>query len=81
MIRPKTEAHDLEVKIRRARQFLQKRDKVLITLIFRGREMAHADRGRSLLEEIKNRLEEVAKVEKGPTFEGRRITMTLIPKG
>jgi len=79
-LRPKTEEHDLEVKLRRAREFLKKKDKVLINMVFRGREMRHTELGHHLMEEVKKRLEEVAKVEKGPTMEGRRITMTLAPK-
>jgi translation initiation factor IF-3 len=77
---PKTEAHDLEIKLGRAREFLLRRDKVFINMRFRGREMSHADLGQALLDRIGKALEDVAKVEQSSRLEGRRLTMTLAPK-
>lgn len=77
---PKTEEHDLKIKIQRARTFLERRDKVLFNIRFRGREMTHVDLGEAMLERIKKELEDIAKVEQNARLEGRRLTMTLAPK-
>jgi len=79
-IRPKTGDHDIEVKLKRAREFLGEHDKVLLNVLFRGREMAHIDQGRMVLMEMITKLEDVAKVEKPPSMEGRRMTAILAPK-
>jgi len=80
-LRPKTGDHDIEFKVKRARQFLEHRDKVKVNVQFRGRENAHRDRGRELLEQIMTSLEDIAKVEKTPGMEsGRNMTMVLAPK-
>ena len=76
-LRPKTGDHDIEVKVKRARGFLEDRDKVKMTVIFRGRENAHHERGRSMLTEIAEQLDEIAKVEKLPGMESQR-TMSII---
>lgn len=80
-VRPKTGQHDIDVKVRRARDFLTHRDKVLINVLFRGREMAHIDVGQSIVEAIIAQLEDIAKVEKPPRMEGRRMSAILAPKG
>ena len=74
---PKIGRHDLEIKVNRAREFLQRGDRVQFTLRFRGREMAHQDLGREILNSIKAALEGVAKVERDFRMEGRRLTMVL----
>ena len=74
---PKIGRHDLDIKINRARGFLHRGDRVQFTLRFRGREMAHQDLGREILNSIKAALEEVAKVERDFRMEGRRLTMVL----
>ena len=74
---PKIGRHDLDIKINRAREFLRRGDRVQFTLRFRGREMAHQDLGREILNSIKAALEEVAKVERDFRMEGRRLTMVL----
>jgi translation initiation factor IF-3 len=74
---PKIGRHDLEIKINRARGFLHRGDRVQFTLRFRGREMAHQNLGREILNSIKAALEEVAKVERDFRMEGRRLTMVL----
>ena len=81
-LRPKTGEHDIEFKIKRARRFLENRDKVKINVIFRGRENAHRDRGHEMLQGIIAILEDVAKVEKPPGMEGGRTMSTVLaPKG
>lgn len=80
-LRPKTGDHDIEFKVKQARQFLADKDKVKVNVMFRGREMAHVDRGREMINEIITTLEDVAKVEKPPTMEGRKnMTAVLTPK-
>lgn len=79
-VRPKTGQHDIDVKVRRARDFLSHRDKVLINVLFRGREMAHVEVGKGIVESIIEQLEDVAKVEKPPKMEGRRMSAILAPK-
>lgn len=79
-VRPKTGQHDIQVKVNRARDFLAHKDKVLITVMFRGREMAHIEEGRRVVQQIIDELEDVAKVESPPIQQGRRVTCTLAPK-
>jgi translation initiation factor IF-3 len=80
-LRPKTGKHDIDFKVERARTFLGQKDKVKINVIFRGRENAHHNRGREMLEEIMTALEDVAKVEKAPGMEsGRQMSMILAPR-
>ncbi len=80
-LRPKTGAHDIEFKVNRARTFLAQNDRVKVNVLFRGRENAHHDRGREILEEVIRQLEDVAKVEKFPSMEsGRSMSIILAPK-
>ncbi|VAX40329.1 Translation initiation factor 3 [hydrothermal vent metagenome] len=80
-LRPKTGAHDIEFKVNRARTFLGQNDRVKVNVLFRGRENAHHDRGREILEEVIRQLEDVAKVEKFPSMEsGRSMSIILAPK-
>lgn len=80
-LRPKTGEHDIDFKVKQAREFLTHKDKVKFTVIFRGRENAHHDRGREMLTEIIEQLQDVAKVEKTPGMEGgRSMTAVLTPK-
>lgn len=80
-LRPKTGAHDIEFKVKRARTFLDQNDRVKVNVLFRGRENAHHDRGREILEEVISLLEDVAKVEKRPSMEsGRSMSIILAPK-
>ncbi len=76
---PKIGDHDLQIKIDHARDFLERGDRVQFSLRFRGRELAHIDEGRAILEKIKNDLSEVAKVVQDYRFEGRRLSMGLVP--
>ena len=79
-VRPKTGKHDIDVKVNKAREFLSHKDKVLLSVMFRGREMAHIEEGRRVIERILEQLEEVSKVESPPRQQGRRISCTLSPK-
>ncbi len=79
-LRPKTGEHDLQVKIGHIKKFLGKRDKVKVTVIFRGREISLVDRGRELLNQIVEETAELAVVEQLPKFEGRTMVMVLSPK-
>jgi len=78
---PKIGDHDLEIKIKHAREFLARGDRVQFTLRFRGRELAHVDEGQKVFAKIQQDLSEVSKVDQGYRREGRRITMTLAPGG
>ena len=79
-LRPRTDEHDLGFKIRNMKKFLEKKDKVKVSVLFRGREMAYMDAGKTLLERIAQEVEEVGTVEQPPTREGWRLTMLLVPK-
>lgn len=77
---PNIDANDLNTKINAARKFITKGNKVKITLRFRGREMAHMQSSKHILDDIAKELEEVAVVEKAPKVEGRAISMVLAEK-
>ncbi|MGE3806123.1 MAG: translation initiation factor IF-3 [Gemmataceae bacterium] len=79
-VRPKTGDHDIETKVNQARRFLEHKDKVLVNVLFRGREMQHIDEGRRILLAILEKLQDLAKVEKAPSMEGKRMTAMLAPK-
>jgi translation initiation factor IF-3 len=79
-LRPRTDDHDLETKLRHARKFLEQKNKVKITVFFRGREMAYRSFGEELMEKVIHLLEDVAKVESEPKMEGRRMIMVLAAK-
>eukprot|EP00903_Cladosiphon_okamuranus_P021236 g19509.t1 len=77
--RPNTDTHDYEVKMRNVVKFLEKGDKVKVTLRFRGREMAHQNLGRELLERVAEDIKEIGKVENMPKMEGRQMIMMIGP--
>ena len=77
---PNIEANDLNTKMNSARKFLAKGNKVKVTLRFRGREMAHMNSSKHILDDIAKELEEVAVVEKAPKVEGRSVSMVLAEK-
>ena len=79
-VRPKTDDHDLETKVRHIKKFIGKNDKVKITLVFRGREFMLKEQANIILEKIVTMTEAFAQVEQHPKFEGRVITMLLGPK-
>ena len=78
-LRPKIGQHDQDVNVKHAREFITKGDKVLFSMRFRGREMAHYDLGIEMFQQIKAQLEDVAKVESDYTMSGRRLSMVLAP--
>ena len=79
-MRPRTEEHDLGFKLKNIQKFLEKRDRVKVTVLFRGREMAYMDQGIALLKRVAEEVEEFGTVEQAPTREGWRLTMVLVPK-
>jgi translation initiation factor IF-3 len=78
--RPKTEDHDYQFKLKHIKKFLADGNKVKVTVRFRGREMAHTDLGRKMLERLVHDTEEMASVEQQPKLEGRNMTLVLGPK-
>jgi translation initiation factor IF-3 len=79
-IRPKTEAHDLDVKIKHVIKFLEQHNKVKISMMFRGREIAYTDIGKKIMENIKNTLGDGCVIDQQPRLEGRNMIMILSPK-
>lgn len=79
-LRPKIGDHDFLTKANRARKFLGERDKVICSVIFRGRENAHVDEGFKLVRRLVTELEDVSKVEQPAAMHGRRIVIILAPK-
>ena len=78
--RPGIEEHDFATKTRHARAFLKEGNKVKVTLMFRGRQIAHPELGRAVVNRVAQELADVAKVETEPKFEGKFMTMILAPK-
>jgi translation initiation factor IF-3 len=79
-MRPKTDVHDLEFKIKHARTFIEQKNKVKFTVQFRGRELAYKEFGEQLLIKVQEMLSDVAKVEGERKFEGRNMTMVMTLK-
>jgi len=79
-VRPKTGEHDLQTKIGHIKKFIGRKDKVKVTVVFRGREITLSKLGMSLLEQIAIATEETAAVEQHPKFEGRSLIMILAPR-
>jgi translation initiation factor IF-3 len=80
-LRPKTEKHDLDFKIRNIRKFLTQKNKVKVTLRFRGREIVYADSiGVAVLNKIGEAIEDVGTVQMAPKMEGRQMVMFVVPK-
>ncbi len=79
-LRPKTGDHDIDFKVAQARAFLLHKDKVVVSVVFRGREMAHIDEGQRVMKAIVAKLEDISKMEAPPQQAGRRLTCTLSPK-
>ncbi len=78
-VRPKTDEHDFQTKLRHIRRFLDGGDRVKVTVFFRGREIVHKDRGLSMLHRVIEETEDIAKVEQEPRSEGRTMNMFLTP--
>src|SRR5690606_22292669 len=79
-LRPKTDDHDLHVKLRAARRFIESGNKVKFTVRFRGREITHPERARMQLDWILENVEDVANMEQRPTMEGRTMSLIISPK-
>ncbi|WP_082058942.1 translation initiation factor IF-3 [Candidatus Brocadia sp. AMX2] len=79
-LRPKTGEHDVQTKIRQARKFLENKDRVLISMMFKGRERAHTELGNEILKQVADALEDIAKVEKDKISDDRRMGIILSPK-
>jgi translation initiation factor IF-3 len=79
-LRPETDKHDLEMKLKHGREFLEKGHKLQFTMFFRGRQMLHRDRGFAVLEEITESLQDLAKIERPARMAHRRMTLLLVPK-
>ena len=79
-VRPKTDSHDLEVKLGHIQKFIEKKNKVKVTVVFRGREITLTERGKEVLEQISESAGEFASIEQPPKLEGRTMTMVLGPK-
>ncbi len=79
-LRPETDKHDLEMKLKHAREFLGKGHKLQFTMFFRGRQMLHRDRGYAVLEKITESLDDLAKIERPARMAHRRMTLLLVPK-
>jgi translation initiation factor IF-3 len=79
-VRPHTEDHDLGFKIRNLKKFLEKKNKVKVTVIFRGRELAYKEMGVDILNRVAEEVIEEGTVEQPPKHEGRNLTMVIVPK-
>ncbi len=79
-LRPEIGDNDLDVKVNQALKFLEKGDKVQFTLRFKGREVMHSDHGLQLMNEVRDKLVSVSKVDRTPIMMGRRMIMILVPK-
>lgn len=79
-MRPKTEEHDYQFKMRHAHRFLEEGNKVKVTLLFRGREMAHVELGQRMLDRIITDCKDVSSVEQHPRLEGQTLSLILSPK-
>ncbi len=77
---PVIDVGDFETKLRNAMKYLEKGDKVKLTIRFKGRQMAHTELGKEVLERFANRTSDCAEIEQKPKLEGRTMTMLLIPK-
>ena len=78
-LRPRTDQHDMDFKLKNARRFLMDGDKVKVTVMYRGREMVHRELGRKQLDRVVELLGPIAAVENPPRMEGRLLSMILVP--
>ncbi len=78
-MRPSTDEHDFQFKLRHIKRFLEEGNKSKVTVVFRGREMAYTDRGREMMKRILAELRDQVKVEQNPIMEGRNMVMVVAP--
>jgi translation initiation factor IF-3 len=79
-LRPETDQHDIDIKVKHAREFIEKGHKVQFTLVFRGRQLAHQERGHEVMNKIIEAMGDLAKVDQQGRLLGKRIAMVLSPK-
>jgi translation initiation factor IF-3 len=79
-LRPETDKHDLEIKLKHGREFIDKGHKVQFTIVFRGRQVMHRDMGFEVLEQITQNLIDVSKIERPAQMNGKRMTLLLVPR-
>jgi len=79
-LRPKTDDHDLNTKMNHIKRFLTKGDRCKVSIFFRGREVIHKHQGEEMLKYIIEELEDIAKIEQGPKFEGKNMFVIFAPK-
>jgi translation initiation factor IF-3 len=79
-VRPKTGEHDIQFKVSQARTFLQHKDKVVVSVVFRGRELAHIEEGRKVIDHVVKELEDLGKLESPPSHQGKRIVCIVSPR-
>lgn len=78
-LRPKTDEHDYQTKVKHIRRFIDEGDRCKVTIFFRGREIVHKDRGQTMLDRVVEDTKDIAKVEQEPRAEGRTLHMMLAP--
>jgi translation initiation factor IF-3 len=78
-VRPRTDQHDIETKLKHSRRFLMEGDKVKVNLRFKGREIAHSEHGKEVLDKFVDALKDVAIIESPPKFEGKQYFLILAP--
>ncbi len=78
--RPGIDDHDFDFKTRHAREFLAEGNKVKVTMMYRGRQLAHPELGRAVLDRVAGLLADIGKIEFEPKLEGRNMTMIIAPK-
>ena len=78
-MRPVTESHDYDFKVKNAKKFIGKGDKVKFTIRFKGRELQHSHLGRELMDKIKVDMQDIGKVELHPKFDGKQMIMVIQP--
>ena len=79
-VRPKIEEHDLQVKLRHIKRFLEQNNKVKVTMMFRGREIVYSEKGREMMEKIREQLGESCVIDQPPKREGRNMIMVVSPR-
>ncbi len=79
-LRPNTDEHDLNFKVRNIKKFLANRNRIKVSIQFKGREMTHLDLGKKMMERIAEEIKEIGVIEQEPKLEGRLMTMVVAPK-
>lgn len=79
-LRPKTDVHDIDVKSKHIRRFLEDKNKVKVSVVFRGRELTHKEVGVKVMDEVLKRVEDVAKIDSEGKFDGKSYVVVLSPK-